>query len=305
MEKTIIEILRFWNINDEIHQVYSSAWSIGNKYILKAYDNQGNLEKNITIMRTLTEADVPAARPVQTLDGLDYINTNDKYYVLFNKLQGTHVTDIYNDDYTKVAFESGKILARLHNAFLWCEKRLTFEDNSLLDEFKGWIHQVLKENNYRHLGGAAFNSSLTELTECYDKLPRQLIHRDFHFGNILFCNGELSGYIDFDLSERNVRIFDMCYFLAGLLDGHVESKEDVDKWYAIISNFVKGYENINPISKIEKDSIPCLMKNIELLFVAYFMKTGNDEIAKSTAGLYHFIKDNEKNICAAVYNSTL
>ena len=34
-------------------------------------------------------------------------------------------------------------------------------------------------------------------------LPVQLIHRDVHFGNFLFDEGKFSGYIDFDLSQRN------------------------------------------------------------------------------------------------------
>ena len=38
-----------------------------------------------------------------------------------------------------------------------------------------------------------------------------------HFGNFLFQEGSFSGYIDFDLSQKNIRIFDLCYFLAGLL----------------------------------------------------------------------------------------
>jgi len=43
---------------------------------------------------------------------------------------------------------------------------------------------------------------------------------------MLFDQGKLTGYIDFDLSQKDARIFNICYFLMGLLsEGHRE-KED-------------------------------------------------------------------------------
>lgn len=40
----------------------------------------------------------------------------------------------------------------------------------------------------------------------YSKLPIQLIRREVHLGNLLFDNNKFSGYIDFDLSQKNIRI---------------------------------------------------------------------------------------------------
>ena len=44
----------------------------------------------------------------------------------------------------------------------------------------------------------------------YPKLPRQIIHRDPNPGNII-CAEVQWGFIDFELAERNVRIYDPCY----------------------------------------------------------------------------------------------
>lgn len=49
-----------------------------------------------------------------------------------------------------------------------------------------------------------------EFGEIYESLPQQVIHRDPNPGNIIIC-GENWGVLDFDLSERNIRIFDPCY----------------------------------------------------------------------------------------------
>jgi Ser/Thr protein kinase RdoA (MazF antagonist) len=125
-----------------------------------------------------------------------------------------------------------------------------------------------------------------------------------HFGNIIFNKGEFSGYLDFDLSQKNVRIFDICYFLMGLLINHEKNKEDAEKWYQIISKFIEGYEVTNPLTKLEKDSIGCLMRSIELLFVAYFLSKEDEILAEGAANLYYFVRKNEKRIQTAVYASS-
>jgi Ser/Thr protein kinase RdoA (MazF antagonist) len=303
MKNTIGELLQLWNINEEAHQIYDSAWTIGTEFVLKTNDNLASLKRNITIMRTLSECGIPVAKPIPTLGGQDYIEHSGKYYLLMTKLSGTHIQDVYQSDYSNIAYETGKIVARLHSAFLSCEQKITFWNNSLLDEMSGWICNTLRENQYRYLTEADFDISLKELADCYDELPRQLIHRDIHFGNILFDKGILSGYIDFDLSQKNARIFDICYFLTGLLVDHEKKKDDVEKWCHIVSRFIKGYEETNPLTKLEKDNISCLMKNIEILFVAYFISIQDEELAKSAASLFCFIKNNEKSIYSAVFNN--
>lgn len=242
------------------------------------------------------------AKPIPTLGGQDYIEHGGKYYLLMTKLSGTHIQDVYQSDYSNITYETGKIVAQLHIAFLSCEQKITFWNNSLLDEMNGWICNTLRENQYRYLTEEDFDISVRELADCYNGLPRQLIHRDIHFGNILFDKGILSGYIDFDLSQKNARIFDICYFLTGLLVDHEKKKDDVEKWCHIVSMFIKGYEEKNPLTKLEKDSIACLMKNIEILFVAYFISIQDEELAKSAADLFYFIKSNEDRIHSAVFN---
>lgn len=98
----------------------------------------------------------------------------------------------------------GEILGRLHLAFRKCEERLELWDNSLLDEMNGWVAERLSREKW--LDEETFRSAVGNLQDGYDRLPRQLIHRDVHFGNFLFDHGEFSGYIDFDLSQKNIRI---------------------------------------------------------------------------------------------------
>lgn len=88
----------------------------------------------------------------------------------------------------------------------------------------GWVAESLTREKW--LDEETFRSAVGNLQDGYDRLPRQLIHRDVHFGNFLFDHGEFSGYIDFDLSQKNIRIFDICYFLTGLLSSQIGSGLD-------------------------------------------------------------------------------
>lgn len=302
MKENIKKLLEMWNINAEIQQIYDSAWSVGNDYVIKASHDLGNLKRNITIMKTLDEYGIPVAHPIPTVDGQDYVECNGTYYLMMNKLFGTHILDIYQTDYLNIAYETGKIVTNLHKAFIYCEQKITFWNNNLLKEMTEWIYDTFELNNYRYISKSDFETTLNELKECYNELPKQLIHRDIHYGNILFNNGDFSGYIDFDLSQKNVRIFDICYFLIGLLIDHEKSKTHIEKWYHIISKFIEGYESANPLTKLEKDSICCLMSSIELLFVAYFINNEDEILAEGAANLYYFVNNNKERIQSAVPN---
>jgi Ser/Thr protein kinase RdoA (MazF antagonist) len=300
MKEEIETLLEAWGIKEEIKQIYDTAWSVGDNYVMKTNQNLAGLRRNVEMMKILEECGIPVAKPIPTLAGQDYIETKGEYFLLMNKLSGTHILDIYQADYVNIAYETGRAVAKLHTAFLTCEQKITFWNNNLVEEMTGWVGDTLQANRYRYITKIDYEESLKELQACYDKLPRQLIHRDMHYGNLLFHKGTFSGYIDFDLSQKNVRIFDICYFLIGLLIDHEKKKEDMNKWFEIVSNFIRGYETINKLTDLEKDSIVYLMKNIELLFVAYFIGEEDEILAESSAGLYYFVKEHEDVIRSAI-----
>lgn len=48
MKENILEILKEWNIeNAEIKQIYDSAWQVGEKYVLKVYDNSERIRSEL------------------------------------------------------------------------------------------------------------------------------------------------------------------------------------------------------------------------------------------------------------------
>lgn len=190
----------------------------------------------------------------------------------------------------------GYAIAQLHTAFIKCQREVEFWDNSLLKEMKGWIRENLTNNEWKILNEEEYSKTVELLESVYDFLPKQLIHRDVHFGNFLFFEGDFSGYIDFDLTQRNIRIFDICYFLTGLLAEETEDAFTKIEWIENSKSVIAGYESIIHLSAKEKEAIPCVMECIEILFVAFFISMNDTKHANDAYHVFRFIQNCESDI---------
>lgn len=295
----IKEILKEWNIDDCPDQVYHSAWSVKDSFILKEYNDLVALQRNIQMLKILHKAGIPVPEICPLPDGKEFYEKNDKIYLLTKKLKGKNIVDVNHLDESWF-FDFGQILAKLHLAFRECEKLISFWNNSLLEEMEGWVRRNLERYAPEFLTKEEIEEAMGQLSQVYSELPKQLIHRDVHLGNFLFENDQFSGYIDFDLSQSNIRIFDICYFLLGLLLKEDNNRVNKERWFGIARYVVDGYASLMDLKEIERRSIPCVMKNIELLFVAYFLGIGDETSAKSSTDLFHFVCNNEEKVLDAV-----
>ena len=288
MKELIEQLLPLWGIDGrQLSQLYPSAWEVNHSYVIKVYDDKVQLERNIKIAEILSSCNIPVAEPVLTEKGEKYVTRQGAYFFLSKKLRGSNLTDIKD---RAIAWKMGRSIAQLHMAFLNCEKQLEFWDNSLLAEMKGWIRDELEKNTWKPVAQEEYAKALGFLENVYDFLPKQLIHRDVHFGNFLFFEGNLSGYIDFDLSQRNIRIFDICYFLTGLLAEETDDPFTELEWIEIVRSVIAGYETILKLSEKEKAAIPCVMECIEILFVAYYSSLEDTRHANEAYDTFRFIQ---------------
>ncbi|MBD5482488.1 MAG: phosphotransferase [Lachnospiraceae bacterium] len=298
MKEMIEQILPLWEMeNKHLEQIYPSAWEVNHSYVIKMYEDKKQLERNIKISEILSDCDIPVVTIVHTKTGEKYASHQNHYFLLSKKLRGSNITDLKD---RTMAQKMGCAIAQLHTAFMKCEKELEFWDNSLLKEMKGWIRENLANNKWKILYEEEYSKTVDLLESVYDFLPKQLIHRDVHFGNFLFFEGQLSGYIDFDLSQRNIRIFDICYFLTGLLAEETEDSFTKIEWIENIRSVIAGYESILPLSEKEKTAIPCVMECIEVLFVAYFIGMNDTKHANDAYEVFRFIQNCESDIQRAI-----
>ena len=205
MKEIIEQILPLWEMESkQLLQIYPSAWEINHDYVVKVYDDKKQMERNIKISEILLDCTIPVAKIVYTKTGEKYVEYKNNYFLMSKKLRGCNISDIKDNT---IAWKMGRAIAQLHMAFVQCEREVEFWDNSLLKEMKGWIRKNLANNEWNILNEKEYSKTLEMLEGVYEYLPKQLIHRDVHFGNFLFFEGNLSGYIDFDLSQRNILIF--------------------------------------------------------------------------------------------------
>ncbi|MDE7277855.1 MAG: hypothetical protein K2N98_13560, partial [Lachnospiraceae bacterium] len=107
-------------------------------------------------------------------------------------------------------------------------------------------------------------------------------------------------YIDFDLSQRNIRIFDICNFLTGLLAEETNNALTKDEWLEIVRSVVTGYESIMNLSVKEKNAISCVMECIEILCAAYFISIKDTKHANDASAIFRFVRNCEQEILNAV-----
>lgn len=287
MKETIEEILPAWGMErGQIVQIYPFTWEIDGSYVIKRYDDKAQMERNCRIAALLSTCGIPVAKMVPAKNGEKYADHQDVYFLLSEKLQGSNLSDRKDQ---KTAYKMGCAIARLHEAFLICEKEMEFWDNSLLKEMQGWVQETLGRNEWEIISQKEYAKAVETLDAVYVDLPTQLIYRDVHFGNFLFAQGELSGYIDFDLSQRNIRIFDICYFLTGLLSEETDDAFTKEEWLASVKAVAAGYESVVPLSIKEKAAIPCVMACIELLCAAYFIRVKDTRRAGDACWIFRLV----------------
>lgn len=295
MKDRIGSILQNWNMEDcKAVQIYDTAWQIGDNYILKVYDDVNLIERNIKILSILVDRNIPVGRLVYTKDNTTFAKDEKHYYILSEKLKGSNIINI--KETPGIGTEMGKIIADLHIAFKECEKQDEFWDNSLLGEMKGWIKEAFCENGWKYIEENRFEETVSRLEALYDKLPVQLIHRDVHFGNFLFDNGTFSGYIDFDLSQRNIRIFDLCYFVLGLLSEEDKLEVVNEEWFSVLKDVFEGYNSKLQLSEEERMAVPYVMKSIELLFAAWFLGKNDIKCVESAMKIFRFVDENQEEL---------
>lgn len=289
------ELVLNWNIDGMPVWISNNSWDISDEYILKIYEKREELKRSIVLLEALKDIGMPVAEIVPVIEGDKYLEREHVYYLMTRKLPGSSMVNL-SEEPEQIYSRMGKVIGKLHVALQELEGNIDFWDNSLFSEMKGWILETLSKNDWKYIGKEDYQETVNNLEAVYEELPKQLIHRDVHFGNFLFEQGEFTGYIDFDLSQKNIRIFDIAYFLLGLLCDEKNIETDREKWFDLVVWVISGYEESIPLEAVEKAHLSTVMECIEILFTAYFLSAQEDRLAKNAAQLFYFVKENAKII---------
>jgi Ser/Thr protein kinase RdoA (MazF antagonist) len=289
------ELLPNWKIDGMPAWISNNSWDITDEYILKIYEKREELKRSIVLLEALKDIGMPVAEIVPVIEGDMYLERESVYYLMTRKLPGSSMVNL-SEEPEQIYSRMGKVIGKLHAALRELEGHIDFWDNSLFSEMKGWIPENLCKSDWKYIGKKDYQETVNTLAAVYEELPKQLIHRDVHFGNFLFEQGEFTGYIDFDLSQKNIRIFDIAYFLSGLLCDEKNYGADRENWFSLVKWVINGYEESMPLETAEKVYLSTVMECIEILFTGYFLSVEEDRLAKDSAQLFYFIKANANKI---------
>lgn len=288
----IQKLLNHWNLQGEsIMNIYNentgrqseNAYYIGKEYVIKFSANYGSIKNNICITNSLAESGLPVAEIIKTVDGSDYLQDGELYFVVTKRIKGSQLKceDIFKN--TDIAYQIGSNIAKLHHALKAFDES-NYRKADILEDVKS---ALLKAQDSVDLS----NDFLEKFSSIFDKLPMQIIHRDINPSNMIFNKGEFKGFIDFDLTEVNVRIFDICYCATAILSECFNNHNiDKSKWLAIFDNLVKGYESITPLSEYEKQALPYVIYSIQIICIAYFSQFDKfDNLTKTNIDMLKWI----------------
>ena len=210
--KKIKEVLQNWGLESEklVDIVYAetgniseSACYVGDDYIIKFSHNLGRVENHISLSQAIESVGLLTATPIKTTEGQYVVASEELYFYVTKRLRGQQLkaSTMYLEDYMSKSRFIGEIVGQLSIALSKVDV-ITNQAN-ILKTAKEWAIPVLA-------GKIDLSENFIEKYEkefggIYETLPQQIIHRDPNPGNIILC-GDKWGILDFDLSERNVRI---------------------------------------------------------------------------------------------------
>jgi len=282
-EHELRQLLTHWDVphNLPISDIYimdgakisGNVWRLGNEYILKT-GLRDQMLKNIRVTKALTAQGFTAAALIPTKSGAEYLD-GEQITALTHRLPGAPLPkeDRFGDDRYEFGCKYGQAIAKLHNALAEAEPHILPDEANLYKQVTEWaLPNVEKQNQQWNMGllEEFFADYITGFGELFDKLPKQLIHRDPNPSNILFHGGEVSGFIDFDFSEKNVRLWDICYCATGILSEWRGVDDIQEKWPLVLKGILHGYDSVNPLTPEEKQAVYYVICSIEMVCLAYF-----------------------------------
>ena len=284
--KKATELLKNWGMEKEtVSDIYydgtgnrnESAYYVGSEYVLKFSANLGKLKSHITISQALENAGLYAATPVKTENGELYVAEGEVYFCLTKRLAGAQMKPgaMYEDASADKARFVGEVIGQLSLAL--AEVEALVEEVNIYERVTGWAIPQLAD---KLTGAEKIFAEYEEIFgRIYAALPKQVIHRDPNPGNIILSEDKW-GFIDFELSEKNVRIFDPCYAATAILSESFEedNEEKLQKWIRIYKNIVYGYDDVVKLTAEEKQALPYVVISNQLLALAWF--AGQEKFAE-------------------------
>jgi Ser/Thr protein kinase RdoA (MazF antagonist) len=222
------------------------------------------------IQSRLSEMEFPLAPLVATCDEKNTIlHLNNRIYELFEFVSGSRY-----DGSAEATADTGRQLANFHRyltdfAEKWKPLRGSFHDSST-------VRTHLKTTGTEKATGqdkklqrtaetlmALYNASSIRVSELgFDSWPEQIVHGDWHPGNMLFSNSKLTAVLDFDSVKIASTVTDLAngmlqFSIVGNRPNPADWPDYLDQ--AKLVQFLNGYRKVIELDENQLNSLLDLM----------------------------------------------
>ncbi len=260
----IQKILSHWDLpNRTVKPIISentgrqneNAYYVGDDYIIKYTTNLAAVQKAILF------------NEVVKLHNTDtYLQLGELYFMVTKRLHGTPLCCRTVFEAPTLAYTIGEKIADLHKKLSLYDPQ-DFQQANLYRDSMENLEQVQK---IAHLTDDFCTQYKAGFKPLYPQLPVQLIHRDLNPSNMIFDGKAFIGFIDFDLTEVNIRIFDLCYCATAILSECFGNGCHLERWKTILHDLIQGYHRVCALSEQEMNAVPYVIYSIQIICIAYF-----------------------------------
>ena len=248
-------------------RIHDACKKAGDKYLLKAYTDYTACKMQVDLALALDEKGLPAALPIQDTQGEYIFECQSLYFVFSRAIPGEplQAKQLIKADPHVSGHAIGSALHHLHLALDQLDPCPVADHQDLLSTLKNWaLPRVRKHLIIDDEWLQRYEEAITAL---FPQLPRGPIHRDPNPSNLIGTPNGHIGFIDFDLAENNIRLYDPCYAATAVLSECFDEKEH---WLPFFRGLLKGYDTAHPLSHREWQAAPLIALGIEMICIAAF-----------------------------------
>ncbi|WP_053366469.1 phosphotransferase enzyme family protein [Bacillus sp. FJAT-27245] len=286
-----IEIHKFKKLSERATLIFTNDEK---KFIIKRKDDLKKFYSELKLIKLLRKNNFLTHFPLTNKQGCFSIPYKDSHYCIYHYLEGSTFGAEESLRSPIIPKLLGETIADLNRIMESADFFSEYPIKDLYQMVYGFAVNEIKKIDPSEELRNVYRQLEEDINKVVNSLPKKLVHRDAHIHNIIFKNNSLSGVIDYEIVEVNVSILDVCYCCTSVLS-EVFSKEELrEMWISFVGNFVASYNQVNPLTTNEKESIWYVMLCIQTIFMAYF--TSNDEIYLLNKAMFQWIFENRNQI---------
>lgn len=275
-QKLIQRALDAWDCaGDAQPLIHSSGARSENTFLigesmLHVRESRAPLALSMAVEETLHKNRLPSLHTIPTRGGADILELDGLFFRLTDRLTGEfYPAQAMYDDLNRPR-AVGQALSRLHMAL---EPLQTLPELSRCDLLRTTLDWSLPAAARAMKLPDSFIRRFSEaITRLFPSLPVCPIHRNPTPDAFLFSGGQLTGYTHFDMTEINIRLFDICYAATAILSEtlHRLPDETVNRWPEVLQAIANGYDSVSPLTAEEKEALPYAVCAIQMICTAFF-----------------------------------